>query len=103
MQTSTTSVVCAPEGITSNTRVVAHTQALQLGTWVACLGIGMAMVHSGNPLLQALACLPLGMSLTDCCWLAHDYIHGRGRWCQAMRNFGGWGGGAWATVSKLSG
>lgn len=69
-------------------------QALQLATWAVCLGVGMAMVQSGSPLLQALACLPLGMSLVDCCWLAHDYIHGRGRWCQTMRNFGGWGGGA---------
>lgn len=69
-------------------------QALQLATWAACLGAGLAMAHSGSSWLQALACLPLGMSLVDCCWLAHDYIHGRGQWCSTMRNFGGWAGGA---------
>ncbi|CAN0306112.1 unnamed protein product, partial [Phaeothamnion confervicola] len=35
-----------------------------------------------------LATLVLGFGNTTGGWLAHDYVHGRGKWCATMRNFG---------------
>ena len=35
-----------------------------------------------------LATVLLGLGSTSAGWVAHDYVHGRGRWCAAMRGFG---------------
>tara|TARA_B100001142_G_scaffold176255_2_gene175832 strand:- start:671 stop:1987 length:1317 start_codon:yes stop_codon:yes gene_type:complete len=35
-----------------------------------------------------LASLSLGLGMQQAGWLAHDYIHGRGKWCTMMRGFG---------------
>ena len=41
------------------------------------------------PASHALATLLLGLGCQQAGWLAHDYIHGRGRLCAAMRHLGG--------------
>ena len=45
-------------------------------------GISLAHTHA-----VASVCL-LGLGMQQAGWLAHDYIHGRGRWCESMRWFG---------------
>lgn len=92
---------CTPPTLhthTTTTSHPSHPQAFQLSTWALCLATGLWMTHSGIPLAESLAFIPLGLSLLDSCWLAHDYIHGRGPWCSAMRNFGGWAAGFSATM-----
>ena len=73
-------------------------EAGQLGSWVALFAAGLAMVHSASPAAQALAFLPLGLATCQAGWLSHDYIHGRGPLCAALRHFGGWTAGFSATM-----
>lgn len=32
----------------------------------------------------------MGAGMQQAGWLGHDYVHGRGPWCKAMRSFAGW-------------
>jgi|APGre2960657444_1045066.scaffolds.fasta_scaffold00715_8 fatty acid desaturase len=74
-------------------------EAAHLAAWAACVALGVwAARQTALPLLQSLAFLPLGLSFTAAGWLAHDYIHGRGRFCTAMRHFGGYAAGFGATM-----
>eukprot|EP00752_Nemacystus_decipiens_P009931 g8858.t1 len=52
----------------------------QLGTFAA----GIALARS-NPWLGTLV---MGIAHTTGGWLAHDMVHGRGRYCTAMRHYG---------------
>ncbi|CAM9407559.1 unnamed protein product [Ectocarpus sp. 13 AM-2016] len=54
--------------------------ALQLGAFVA--GV---LVTRVNPWLGTLV---MGIAHTTGGWLAHDMVHGRGRYCTAMRHYG---------------
>ena len=38
--------------------------------------------------MQFLAATVLGISNTIAGWLSHDYVHGRGKFCDFMRPFG---------------
>lgn len=63
-------------------------EARQLACWAACVGVAVALARGGaaGPVWgPRLAFLPLGLSFTAAGWLAHDYIHGRGPFCSAMR------------------
>jgi fatty acid desaturase len=73
-------------------------EGAHLAAWAGCVAAGIACARAASPLLNALAFLPLGLSFTAAGWLAHDYIHGRGGFCTAMRHFGGWGAGFGATM-----
>ena len=46
------------------------------------VGTGVAYSH------PVLATVLLGVGMQQAGWLAHDYIHGRGEWCDSMRWFG---------------
>lgn len=35
-----------------------------------------------------LATISIAIGMQQAGWLAHDFVHGRGRWCEAMRYFG---------------
>ncbi|CAM9334113.1 unnamed protein product [Scytosiphon promiscuus] len=54
--------------------------ALQLGTFAA--GI---LVSRSNPWLGVVV---MGLAHTTGGWLAHDMVHGRGKFCSAMRHYG---------------
>ncbi|CAM9890893.1 unnamed protein product, partial [Hapterophycus canaliculatus] len=54
--------------------------ALQVGTFAA--GIALSRV---NPWLGTLV---MGIAHTTGGWLAHDMVHGRGKYCSAMRHYG---------------
>jgi fatty acid desaturase len=73
-------------------------EAAHLAAWATCVAVGVACARSATAAVASLAWLPLGLSFTAAGWLAHDYIHGRGAFCTAMRNFGGWGAGFGATM-----
>jgi fatty acid desaturase len=73
-------------------------EAAHLAAWAACVALGVAAANSSLAVARALAFVPLGLSFTAAGWLAHDYIHGRGAFCTAMRHFGGWGAGFGATM-----
>lgn len=73
-------------------------EALTLAAWAACVLAGVAAARSGVAALAAAAFIPLGLSFTAGGWMAHDYIHGRGKFCTAMRHFGGWACGFGATM-----
>ena len=73
-------------------------EGLQLASYALLLGSAVAMAHCGTEWLRALAFMPLGCSHCYVGWLAHDYVHGRGRFCAALRNIGGWGAGFSASM-----
>ena len=68
-------------------------ECIHLASYALLLGGAVAMAHCGTAWLRALAFLPLGCSHCYVGWLAHDYVHGRGKFCAALRNIGGWGAG----------
>jgi fatty acid desaturase len=51
-----------------------------LGLYVA--GTAVAWDH------PIVATVLLGLGMQQAGWLAHDYVHGRGAWCENMRWFG---------------
>jgi hypothetical protein len=59
-------------------------EAAVLATTVGLYALGWFLAKS-HPIL---ATLSLGLGMQQAGWLAHDYIHGRGKWCGVMRNFG---------------
>ena len=66
-------------------------EAIALGGVAAlCIcGTLIARVGSASPLAQILATLFIGLGMQQAGWLGHDYIHGRGWWCNMMRPFAG--------------
>ena len=59
-------------------------EAAVLGTTLGLYAIGWFLANS-HPILAAMS---IGVGMQQAGWLAHDYIHGRGEWCTAMRGFG---------------
>ena len=51
---------------------------------LGCYVVGQA-VAATHPVFAALA---IGVGMQQAGWLAHDYVHGRGKWCSFMRCFG---------------
>lgn len=64
-------------------------EAKNLIKWSALMGVAAAFARR-NALISALM---LGIANTSAGWLAHDYVHGRGKWAMTMRAFGMLGGG----------
>jgi len=73
-------------------------EAAHLAGYLACMALGVFCVDSPSPALKAAAAVPFALSYVTAGWLAHDYIHGRGKWCTMMRNFGGWTAGFSSTM-----
>ena len=69
-------------------------EAATLSGWALTFGGAVAAAQAGK---FGLAALLLGVSNTSAGWIAHDYIHGRGRWPSLMRGFGELVGGMSAT------
>jgi len=65
-------------------------EAGTLAGWVCTMAAALALCKSGK---FALSAVMLGLSNTSAGWLAHDYIHGRGKWASFMRGFGELAGG----------
>ena len=59
-------------------------EAAVLGTTLGLYAIGWFLANS-HPILAACS---IGLGMQQAGWLAHDYIHGRGKWCSMMRGFG---------------
>ena len=51
---------------------------------LGCYVVGQATAAT-YPVFAALA---IGVGMQQAGWLAHDYVHGRGKWCSFMRCFG---------------
>ena len=60
-------------------------EAAVLATTLGLYALGWILAANAHPWLAALS---LGLGMQQAGWLAHDYIHGRGRWCGFMRGFG---------------
>ncbi|KAG5177566.1 fatty acid desaturase [Tribonema minus] len=60
-------------------------EAFLLVAQMTQFAVGVALARSGHVL--AGTCV-LGVAHTTCGWLAHDFIHGRGKWPSFMRYFG---------------
>lgn len=59
-------------------------EALALAQVVLMYAVGTTIAYS-HPIW---ATIILGIGAQQAGWLAHDYIHGRGKWCKTMRWFG---------------
>mmetsp|Transcript_12165 Transcript_12165/g.40016 ORF Transcript_12165/g.40016 Transcript_12165/m.40016 type:complete len:445 (+) Transcript_12165:23-1357(+) len=59
-------------------------EAWALAQVLGLYAVGTAIAHD-QPVLATLA---LGVGMQQAGWLAHDYIHGRGKWCEFMRPMG---------------
>ncbi|EOD25228.1 hypothetical protein EMIHUDRAFT_463495 [Emiliania huxleyi CCMP1516] len=59
-------------------------EAQNLLPCLACYGVGWRLARAA-PLL---ATVSLALGSTSAGWIAHDLVHGRGRFCAAMRGFG---------------
>lgn len=59
-------------------------EASALAQVLGLYAAGTALAHD-HPLV---ATLVLGLGMQQAGWLAHDYIHGRGKWCESMRWLG---------------
>lgn len=65
------------------------TEAGTLGLWALAVAAGATFAWSGLPLVSTLfAVLTLATANTMAGWLGHDYIHGKDKFCEAMRPFG---------------
>mmetsp|Transcript_44961 Transcript_44961/g.123279 ORF Transcript_44961/g.123279 Transcript_44961/m.123279 type:complete len:484 (+) Transcript_44961:270-1721(+) len=53
--------------------------------WCGTMAAAIFAAKSGNFVLSAVM---LAVSNTGAGWIAHDYTHGRGKWCSFMRGFG---------------
>lgn len=73
-------------------------ETFQLASYAFLLGSAIAMTTFCTGWMRFLAFLPLGCSHCYVGWLAHDYIHGRGRFCAALRDIGAWGSGFSASM-----
>mmetsp|Transcript_26594 Transcript_26594/g.32266 ORF Transcript_26594/g.32266 Transcript_26594/m.32266 type:complete len:497 (-) Transcript_26594:540-2030(-) len=77
-------------------------EARFLGVVVGLFGAGTVAAWNGWDLAAIVA---LGLGSTQAGWLGHDYIHGRGKWCEAMRPLGslfnGHSGMWWTTKHSL--
>ena len=73
-------------------------EALHLVAWAACIAAAAMLAAAPSAALRAAAFAPLGLSFVAAGWMAHDYIHGRGRFCELMRNFGGFSAGFSSTM-----
>ena len=51
---------------------------------LGCYVFGQAIAAT-HPILAAIS---IGIGMQQAGWLAHDYVHGRGKWCSMMRCFG---------------
>jgi fatty acid desaturase/cytochrome b involved in lipid metabolism len=51
---------------------------------LGCYVVGQAIAAT-HPILAAIS---IGIGMQQAGWLAHDYVHGRGKWCSMMRCFG---------------
>jgi len=63
-------------------------EAFNLGSWAVWLTAGIMLAQFQTVMLQFLAATVLGVSNTIAGWLSHDYVHGRGKFCDIMRPFG---------------
>jgi len=59
-------------------------EAANLAPCLACYVLGTVLARV-RPLM---ATLTLGLGSVAAGWIAHDYVHGRGAFCSAMRSFG---------------
>ena len=59
-------------------------EASKLAQVLGLYAIGWFLANS-NPIIAAIS---LGLGMQQAGWLAHDYVHGRGKWCGMMRDFG---------------
>ncbi|KAK3282634.1 hypothetical protein CYMTET_9631 [Cymbomonas tetramitiformis] len=64
--------------------------------------VGSELAWNGHPWL---ATLSIGLGMEQAGWLGHDYIHGRGKWCEFMRLMpaliNGHGAGWWSEKHNL--
>lgn len=74
-------------------------EAFNVGSWFAWMGsaIVLSTMFSASLPAQIAACMMLSVANTQAGWLGHDYVHGRGKWCTFMRNFGAVAGGLGTT------
>ena len=63
-------------------------EAFNLGSWAVWLTAGIMLAQFQTVMFQFLAATVLGVSNTIAGWLSHDYVHGRGKFCDIMRPFG---------------
>jgi len=57
--------------------------------WAASLGAGISVARAARgPVRAIVGVLLLAIANSLAGWLAHDYVHGRNRFCSAMRGFG---------------
>lgn len=63
-------------------------EAFNLGSWAVWLTAGIMLAQFHTLGMQFLAATVLGISNTIAGWLSHDYVHGRGKFCDFMRPFG---------------
>ena len=59
-------------------------EAATLAPCLCLYGVGTALARRASLLATVL----LALGSTSAGWIAHDFVHGRGRWCAAMRGFG---------------
>ena len=59
-------------------------EAATLAPCLLLYGVGTALARRASLLATVL----LALGSTSAGWVAHDFVHGRGRWCAAMRGFG---------------
>lgn len=65
-------------------------EGVTLGLWALAVSAGTTFAWSGLPLVSTLfAVMTLATANTMAGWIAHDYVHGKDRFCDAMRPFGG--------------
>lgn len=63
-------------------------EARNLAWWVGSLSVGVYMSRFAGRLATLGSVFFLAVANTLTGWLGHDYVHGRSRWCTAMRPFG---------------
>jgi fatty acid desaturase len=64
-------------------------EAATLGLWLLAVALGVTFSWSSVPLVStAAAVATLATANTMAGWLAHDFIHGKDRFCELMRPFG---------------
>jgi len=59
-------------------------EAANLAPCISCYALGSVLARTA----PALATLCLALGSTAAGWIAHDFVHGRGAFCSAMRPFG---------------
>ncbi|KAG8469338.1 hypothetical protein KFE25_007856 [Diacronema lutheri] len=65
-------------------------EATSFGLWALAVAAGSTFAWSGVPVVSSVfAVLTLATANTMAGWLGHDYIHGKDKFCDFMRPFGG--------------